>query len=995
MQGQSPTPEQLAGLGQEEAPINFSDYLRRAWRRKYILLIPLILIVGAGIAFLQQGTGVTTYLYTSEATLREQLPQFTRELAGMDLEQFNEVEQKKFNTLIMSLKNSVVHHPEMRKLWEENDLINPEKRSALDKAMTKLTAKLGFADQPSEKAITDQQYKELTKRLEVVLAKDYRGFKISFEAESRDVARQVIDKAARLFLIQHKKEIQSLAKKSRIFIDTMKELIYVELREVESQLGDLGTLHSDKHPDHALIYAQIYNNDQVLLAQQEELRTKNRSDIQSLIRRIYFIPWDLAAAATEGRQETSEQYINRLERAIKNMLLDKGLEHPDVRKLRVQVENAKKKLRSDRQLDEQKRREKLVGVSRDQLDEKGQRSLDRLIINSELELLTRDIQTLSGQRLAVVGLIKGAEKKLLLDKEIDTDLLLALEKLAAPIHSLVLSQIEESEADPSTIDQKERIHRVGEAIQKQLEPEDLEPQKRAELAQLLSRVGPVVQLLELRIGKTTITEQLEISEKGLSVREEISRALSESESDLEQLRKQYEGAETPHPRLNVPALVLEIQEGRGPSSRVIPKLEDITPEEIPTLNPELIDLLEQKRGLELEGERIQAATETLKQRIADAERALKSIPKTAVRLSSLRNQETQLSKQIEGLDARLATIRIRDALETDEHGRRLELQTPGATTPLSHSWPPPFVTVILICMGAGLGVGVLIITALEFTDHSFWRSDTVEKRLHKPVLAAIPVIDIRVHKNPKEAIVFRTHQEIEYYSRQKQKTGRFGRKRLSKIRRNNIATEQFRKLRLKLASNIAEGKPPRTIMITSAIPEEGKTTIAANLAVAISQRIGEHVLLVDCDMRRPSIHRYFDIEEGPGLSEYLQGDTDITELLNKTEFDKLTVLQAGAEAVNPAELLASQRMRNLVKEMKSRYADRVIIFDTSPILATAEPNVLASQVDGVMMVVEAGRTPREVVEKALNSLEGNNVLGFVLNGAIYEISSFFYPADNK
>ena len=156
-----------------------------------------------------------------------------------------------------------------------------------------------------------------------------------------------------------------------------------------------------------------------------------------------------------------------------------------------------------------------------------------------------------------------------------------------------------------------------------------------------------------------------------------------------------------------------------------------------------------------------------------------------------------------------------------------------------------------------------------------------------------------------------------------------------------------------------KGRPPRTIMVTSAIPGDGKSFVAANLAISIAQDIDRYVLLVDCDLRRPGVHRQFGFGDVPGLSDYLASGAAISDLLLTTSLNKLSILPAGQKPPNPAELLSSERMKELLTELTNRYRDRLIILDSPPPKLTAEANFLARQVDGILLVVDYGNTKRE------------------------------------
>ena len=178
-----------------------------------------------------------------------------------------------------------------------------------------------------------------------------------------------------------------------------------------------------------------------------------------------------------------------------------------------------------------------------------------------------------------------------------------------------------------------------------------------------------------------------------------------------------------------------------------------------------------------------------------------------------------------------------------------------------------------------------------------------------------------------------------------------------------------------------EGKPPRSIMVTSAIPGDGKSFVAANLAISIAQGIEDFVLLMDCDMRRSSIHKRFGLDDHVrGLSDYLSKGKPLASLLKKTVVDKLTILPGGTTPLNPSELLSSQTMKALMIETKSRYSDRFIIVDSPPPQLTAETTALANYIDGILIVVKYGHTPKNMVKDLVEKLGKEKVLGVVMNG---------------
>ena len=177
-------------------------------------------------------------------------------------------------------------------------------------------------------------------------------------------------------------------------------------------------------------------------------------------------------------------------------------------------------------------------------------------------------------------------------------------------------------------------------------------------------------------------------------------------------------------------------------------------------------------------------------------------------------------------------------------------------------------------------------------------------------------------------------------------------------------------------------------MVTSAMPGDGKTFVAANLAASIAMGIDEYVLLVDCDLRRPDLHRMLGLSNAEGLREYLSGKKDLRDLLVRTSIDKLSLLPAGSPPHNPSELLASAGMKSFLEEIRNRYEDRFIIIDTAPSQVLTEANILANFVDGIIFVVMDQITPREAVQKAIENLGKKKVLGVVYNGHSQRYKSY-------
>jgi len=175
-------------------------------------------------------------------------------------------------------------------------------------------------------------------------------------------------------------------------------------------------------------------------------------------------------------------------------------------------------------------------------------------------------------------------------------------------------------------------------------------------------------------------------------------------------------------------------------------------------------------------------------------------------------------------------------------------------------------------------------------------------------------------------------------------------------------------------------KPGNLIMVTSSLPGEGKTYTAINLAMSIAMELDHTVLLVDADVARPSVLRTLGLPPQRGLMDILVDDKlDMADVMLRTNVDTLSILPAGTSTPRATELLASSTMSNLVNEIANRYPDRIVIFDSPPLLLTSESRVLASHMGQIVMVVEAQTTTQHAVKEALSQLEGFNNVNLIYN----------------
>jgi exopolysaccharide/PEP-CTERM locus tyrosine autokinase len=191
--------------------------------------------------------------------------------------------------------------------------------------------------------------------------------------------------------------------------------------------------------------------------------------------------------------------------------------------------------------------------------------------------------------------------------------------------------------------------------------------------------------------------------------------------------------------------------------------------------------------------------------------------------------------------------------------------------------------------------------------------------------------------------------------------------------------ENFRRLRGAILHGPADRRP-KTLLVTSAAPGEGKGFICANIGVALSQDVEHHALMLDCDFRRPTLAGLFGLSNDTGLADHLQDDVDLSYLIRKTGQPKLSLIPSGKPPRNPAELLSSNRMAALLEELAERYPDRLILVDSPPYTVASETTILAQHLDGVVLVIRHGVSKKEHVKKLIEAVGPGRIAGVVYNG---------------
>ncbi|HLE63991.1 MAG TPA: polysaccharide biosynthesis tyrosine autokinase, partial [Pyrinomonadaceae bacterium] len=348
-------------------------------------------------------------------------------------------------------------------------------------------------------------------------------------------------------------------------------------------------------------------------------------------------------------------------------------------------------------------------------------------------------------------------------------------------------------------------------------------------------------------------------------------------------------------------------------------------------------------------------------------------------------QEIETNKQL--LDSMLQGSKQNDMMlaETPNNAYVVDY----AIAPSQAVGPRRLLTITLALM-LSLGVGVGLAFFMEYFDNSIRSVDDIERTLRLPALAVIPSLGaIKKRKllgSDKPAAVttslaLRETGNGNGNGNGNGKGGSYTNPELW-IHLNNRSpiSEAYRQLRTSVLLSSA-GRAPRTILVTSSTPAEGKTTTAVNTAISLAQT-GESVVIIDADMRRPRLHSIFNLPNTKGLSHILSKDTGEAEMLGSVETESssgLHVIPAGMAPPNPAELLGSHQMRRLIVTLESKF--KYVVIDSPPVASFTDGVLLSTMADGVLLVVHGGKTSREIAKRARQHLQdvGARIFGVVLN----------------
>jgi tyrosine-protein kinase Etk/Wzc len=428
---------------------------------------------------------------------------------------------------------------------------------------------------------------------------------------------------------------------------------------------------------------------------------------------------------------------------------------------------------------------------------------------------------------------------------------------------------------------------------------------------------------------------------------EMEKRLAELEAQRTQLLNRYLPTHPTIKRLEEQIAALRQEIARRQSERVI-EVPDAAP------NPRYASLYQQildaeRRRMELE-ERRKALASLLQQTYQQ----LRKFPEQQRRLGDLTRQLQVLEQAYMSLLSRLQDAQIREAAKLGNATIADVAVVPNRPV------GPDLIRLITFAVLGGLGLGLGLTFLMEFMRTTVTNSEEIKHLLGVPVLSVVP--EARIGTEPDSIM------------------------RLMTSRRG--AAEAIRTLRSNLRFLIlrqsSDGKM-QTFLVTSAVKGEGKSFISATLAIAFAQT-GKRVVLIDADLRKPDLHRFFGLDGDVGLANVLRDAASLESALLPTQLETLKLLPAGvlpkdSDAATPAELFSSEAMQHLLQRLKERFD--IVLIDTPPMMAVTDPSILAPMTDGVLLVVELGHVSRSAVQEVKEQLElaQAKLLGVVINKA--------------
>ncbi len=378
--------------------------------------------------------------------------------------------------------------------------------------------------------------------------------------------------------------------------------------------------------------------------------------------------------------------------------------------------------------------------------------------------------------------------------------------------------------------------------------------------------------------------------------------------------------------------------------------------------------------------------EALSNQLAELERRISATPAYETTLAERTRDAAMLRARYEVLYAKQQEAKLNQRTENNSESAPTFKVLEAATLPVA-PFSPHRERIILFGILASLGLGVAGVFLAERTDTTLETSDEVEEYTSLPVLSAVPAIPTKLSRKAKKATLENMFSGVTAGKLATEERRFYQMHRLTVLSDpQSVASQQYGSLAVRVLQKLGPGEG-RTLVVTSASGQEGKSVTALNLSLALAAMLEERVLLIDCDLRLPTAQERLGLKAEKGFRDLLsETGNDFSSYI--TPVGNLDVIVGGTKAANPLGLLASQRTREVLTELKKRY--RIIVLDSPPLVPIADSQILAGLADGTLLVVRARKTRRELFQRVIESLETVNLIGVVLNDVEYAATSYAY-----
>jgi len=405
-----------------------------------------------------------------------------------------------------------------------------------------------------------------------------------------------------------------------------------------------------------------------------------------------------------------------------------------------------------------------------------------------------------------------------------------------------------------------------------------------------------------------------------------------------------------------------------------PELDQVTEQLAEAQNQLAAERQEAIKNVETEYRTAVTREQLLTNALEAQKRVASDLNQNSIQYNILKRQVDTDNQLYDGLLQRMKEAEVSAGLKSSN------IHVVDAADPPRNPYKPnkPLNMGLALATGLILGVGLAFFT--EYLDSSLKTPDEIDRYLALPSLGVIPSHDSMLGASRRRQLPARGARPDGNSSSVELVTHHDTRSLLS---------EAYRNLRTSVLLSSSNGHPPKLLVVTSSQKGEGKTTTSINIGIALAQA-GENVILLDCDMRDPKLHRALKLSPESGMSIYLSGQSELLPLVQKTEVPNLSAVTSGRIPPNPAELIGSQRMKDGLALLAKSYS--YIVIDTPPVLSVTDARVLGTMVDGVILVIQGGVTPREAVRLTKRLLQEVHarIIGTLLNDVNIRSSDYSY-----